>query len=103
LQHPGRIAATGVRAFDMNNQQMHDRDFYAWANEPAERLKSSLGQTVAAAHRNAILDVVRKAGFQRSVFSVACPWSFQRIMDPSFYPDPNFLPRSDKLNTDGTS
>ena len=40
-----------------------------------------------AAYRNAILGAARETNLERSVFPVACPWSFEQIMDPDFYPE----------------
>ena len=145
----------------MNNQQLYDQDFYAWANEQAgllragrlseadiehiaeeieslgksekrelvsrltvllahllkwqhqpvlrskswrltleeqrnqiedhladnPSLKSSLGETTAAAYRNAILGAARETGMERGMFPIACPWSFEQIMDQTFYPE----------------
>ena len=145
----------------MSNPQLHDRDFYAWANEQAgllragrlseadiehiaeetesmgksekrelvnrlailllhllksrqqpilrskswcltleeqrdqfednlvynPSLKSRLGEAIVVAYRRAILGKARKTGLERSVFPVACPWSFEQIFDPNFYPE----------------
>jgi hypothetical protein len=145
----------------MGNQQLYDRDFYAWANEqagllrdgrlieadiehiaeeieslgkrekrelvsrlqvlllqllkwqhqPAFRstswrltieeqrnrleehladspsLKSSLDETIVRAYRNALLSAARETGLERSAFPVVCPWSFEQIIDPNFYPE----------------
>jgi hypothetical protein len=50
-------------------------------------LKSSLGETVVAAYRNAVLGAARETGQDRNVFPLACPWSLEQLMDPNFYPE----------------
>jgi hypothetical protein len=50
-------------------------------------LKSTLGETIGAAYHYAILGAARESGLERSVFPVACPWSFEQITDPNFYPE----------------
>jgi hypothetical protein len=50
-------------------------------------LKSTLGETIVAAYHYAILAAARETGLERSVFPVACPWSFEQILDSTFYPE----------------
>jgi hypothetical protein len=50
-------------------------------------LKSGYGEMLAAAYRNAVLGAARETGKDRSVFPVVCPWSFEQIVDPNFYPE----------------
>jgi hypothetical protein len=50
-------------------------------------LKSSLGVTIGAAHRDAILGAARETGLERSTFPTTCPWSFEQIMDSNFLPE----------------
>jgi hypothetical protein len=50
-------------------------------------LKSGFGEMIAAAHRNAVLGAARETGWDRNVFPVLCPWSFEQIIDPNFYPE----------------
>jgi hypothetical protein len=50
-------------------------------------LKSSLAETIAAAYRNAILGAARETAMDPDVFPTTCPWSYQQIMDPNFYPE----------------
>ncbi len=50
-------------------------------------LKSGLGDAVVSAYRNAILRASRETGLDRSGFPVVCPWSFEQISDPNFYPE----------------
>jgi hypothetical protein len=55
-------------------------------------LKSTLGDFIAVAYRRAILGAARETDLERSAFPTTCPWSFEQIMDPNFFPDPNPLP-----------
>ena len=50
-------------------------------------LKSTLGEAIVAAYRNAILGAARETNLERSVFPVACPWSFEQLINPDFYPE----------------
>jgi hypothetical protein len=50
-------------------------------------LKSSLDETIVRAYRNALLSAARDTGLERSAFPVVCPWSFEQIIDPNFYPE----------------
>jgi hypothetical protein len=50
-------------------------------------LKSSLGVTIGAAYRDAILGAARETGLERSTFPTTCPWSFEQIVDPNFLPE----------------
>ncbi|OIQ69253.1 hypothetical protein GALL_491500 [mine drainage metagenome] len=50
-------------------------------------LKSSFGEAVVSAYRNAILRAARETGLERTEFPVVCPWSFEQISDPNFYPE----------------
>jgi hypothetical protein len=50
-------------------------------------LRSTLGEATAAAYRNAILGAARETSLERSVFPLACPWSFEQLINPDFYPE----------------
>lgn len=51
----------------MSNRQLYDQDFYAWANEQAGLLRA--GRLFEADFRQ------------------PCPWTFDEIMDSTFYPE----------------
>jgi Domain of unknown function DUF29 len=34
-----------------------------------------------------LLSAARETGLERSAFPVVCPWSFEQIIDPNFYPE----------------
>jgi hypothetical protein len=51
------------------------------------RLKSTIEDSVVVAYRRAILGAVRETDMDRSVFPTVCPWSFEQMMDPTFYPE----------------
>jgi hypothetical protein len=50
-------------------------------------LKSLVQDTIMAAYRNALLGALRETGFGRGTFPVTCPWTFEQIIDPAFYPE----------------
>jgi Domain of unknown function DUF29 len=50
-------------------------------------LKSGFGEIIVAAYRNAVLGAARETGKDRSEFRVVCPWSFDQIINPNFYPE----------------
>ncbi|PWB83371.1 MAG: DUF29 domain-containing protein [Methylocystaceae bacterium] len=50
-------------------------------------LKAALEAAIAQAYRRAAIDAQRETGLDAAVFPVACPWSFDQIMDPGFWPD----------------
>ena len=57
----------------MSNRQLYDQDFYAWANEQA--------------YRRAIVDAVVETSLKKISFPQPCPWTFDEIMDSTFYPE----------------
>lgn len=50
-------------------------------------LKAQLAASMASAYRNAILAAARETGLDRETFPPLCPWSFDRIVDPDFWPE----------------
>jgi hypothetical protein len=63
----------------MVNRQPYHQDFFAWANEQAGLLrKGRLSEVLGAA---------RETGKDRSMVPIVCPWSFEQITDPNFYPE----------------
>ena len=50
-------------------------------------LKFGFGEMIVSAYRNAVLGAARETGQDRSVFPVVCPWSFDQVIDPNFYPE----------------
>ncbi len=60
-------------------------------------LKSSFGETIAAAYRDAVLGAARETGYGPKHVSRRLPLVLRAIHGPKF------LSRSDKLNTNGTS
>jgi hypothetical protein len=50
-------------------------------------LQSVVQETIVAAYRNALLGAARETGMDRGTFRVICPWSFEQIMDSTFYPE----------------
>jgi hypothetical protein len=50
-------------------------------------LTATMADTIGAAYRKAIMRATLETGLEENVFPVACPWSFQQITDPNFYPE----------------
>ena len=51
-------------------------------------LKSRLSEAVARAYRAARLDAVKETGLPRRTFPETCPWTFEQMMDETFWPEP---------------
>jgi hypothetical protein len=49
-------------------------------------LKARLPETMAAAYERAADSAYAETGLARSVFPPACPWSFEQMMSPDFWP-----------------
>jgi hypothetical protein len=50
-------------------------------------LKAKLPETMASAYGTAILAAARETGLDRATFPQVCPWSFDQIVNPDFWPD----------------
>ncbi|EAA8668559.1 DUF29 domain-containing protein [Salmonella enterica] len=50
-------------------------------------LKPKLPKALQDAYRNAIVGAERETGLPRGTFPVTCPWTFEQIINPDFYPD----------------
>ena len=50
-------------------------------------LRSKLPEAIGSAYGNAILAAARETGLDRASFPAVCPWGFEEIMDPGFWPD----------------
>ncbi len=50
-------------------------------------LKPRLAESIAAAYRVAVIEASAETGLPRLTFPPACPWAFDEIMDPAFWPD----------------
>jgi hypothetical protein len=50
-------------------------------------LKSVLEPTIADAYRLAGIGAQRETGLDAATFPAACPWSFDQMMAPDFWPD----------------
>ena len=50
-------------------------------------LKAQLPETMASAYGNAILAAARETGLDRATFPTTCPWSYEQIVEPVFWPD----------------
>ena len=50
-------------------------------------LKAQLPETMASAYGNAILAAARETGLDRAIFPASCPWSYEQVVEPAFWPD----------------
>ena len=50
-------------------------------------LKSQIAAALEAAYRRAAIDATTETGFKRGSFPQTCPWSYDEIMDPDFWPE----------------
>jgi len=50
-------------------------------------LKGLLPETYEKAYRYAVLGAVKETGMDESVFPAQCPWTFEQIMNDTFWPD----------------
>lgn len=50
-------------------------------------LKAKLPDAMVDAYGDAVLNAARETGLDESGFPESCPWPFERIMDPDFWPD----------------
>ena len=66
-------------------EEQRDRLADHLADNPS--LKATLDASIAAGYRFAILGAARETGLDRVVFPATCPWSFEQIVDPAFWPD----------------
>lgn len=56
-------------------------------------LKSQIGEAMTIAYRRAVVDAISETDLPGSVFSSVAPWSFDLIMDDTFWPgDPDPRP-----------
>jgi hypothetical protein len=50
-------------------------------------LKSELIAAIAQAYRRALIEASRETGLDGSTFPPACPYAFEEMMSPDFWPD----------------
>jgi hypothetical protein len=50
-------------------------------------LKSQLPEAMNYAYGNAIIQASDETGFPESTFPATCPWSFDQLMNPDFWPE----------------
>jgi len=78
---PGRRSASWQATIRV---QRRDLEVH-FADNPS--LKSVLPQAIEQAYGNAMIGVSAETGLLESTFPPACPWSYEQIMDPEFWPD----------------
>lgn len=52
-------------------------------------LKSKILEATADAYGDAVLAALRETGLPKHTFPLDCPWSFEEMIDPDFWPGPN--------------
>jgi hypothetical protein len=50
-------------------------------------LKRLIPQTIEAAYGNARIEAAEETGLDEALFPETCPWVFEQIVDPAFWPD----------------
>jgi len=50
-------------------------------------LKDKVPDVLTSAYRKAIFAAANETGFDSTTFSPACPWTYEQIVDASFWPD----------------
>lgn len=50
-------------------------------------LKAKLPEAIGSAYRLALVDAEKETGLSRATFPATCPWSFDQIMDDTFWPE----------------
>jgi Domain of unknown function DUF29 len=52
-------------------------------------LNTHIANAIASAYRRAHRQASAETGYPEATFPEVCPWSFERIMDESFWPEPD--------------
>jgi len=78
---PSRRGASWELTIEEQRRRLSDR----LKQNPS--LKSKLPDVQKVAYRYAIFRAVKETGMDRSAFPVQCPWTFEQITDPNFWPD----------------
>jgi hypothetical protein len=68
-------------------EEQRDRLVDHLADNPS--LKATLGASIITAQRLAILGAARETGLDVGTFPTLCPWSFEQISAPDFWPAGN--------------
>jgi hypothetical protein len=55
--------------------------------EDSPSLKSKLDAILIRAYSNARTTASRETGLDKADFPALCPWTYEQIMDGSYYPD----------------
>lgn len=51
-------------------------------------LKSQLSAALATAYRRALVDAVTETELKKGISPQSCPWTYDEVMDPGFWPGP---------------
>ncbi len=50
-------------------------------------LKAKLDEAIADAYSDAVIGAERETGLPEDIFPTGCPWPFERMIDPGFWPE----------------
>jgi hypothetical protein len=51
-------------------------------------LKSQIADALEVAYRRAVVDAATETTLKKTSFPRACPWTYDELMDPDFWPEP---------------
>ena len=77
---PERRGSSWEAAIEIQRDDLSDH----LADNPS--LKSKLGEVFASAYRKAVITAAGETDLPRSTFPSECPWTFDEIMGPEFWP-----------------
>jgi hypothetical protein len=71
----------------MSNQHLYEQDFYACANQQPVLLRDGrFSEADMRAYGTAMIQTESETGLSEATFPATCPWSFDQMMDPDFWP-----------------
>jgi len=73
------------KSWQMTIMEQRTRISYHLADNPS--LTSRIPDTYERTYVLAVLDAVRETGMDKTVFPSKCPWTFEQVMDDSFWPE----------------
>jgi hypothetical protein len=78
---PGLRGASGEASVQVQRIKLVDH----LADNPS--LKSQIPGAIVAAYRVGRIEAAAETGFGQAAFPQSCPWTWQEIMDPDFWPE----------------
>jgi len=77
---PGRHGASWKATIKVQRNRLTDH----LADNPS--LKAALPQAISRAYEDAVIEAEAETGLTGKTFPAACPWSFEQMMEPDFWP-----------------